>query len=278
MKKKNSRPVLAFFAVACALLLAGCAIGPRERHSSSSVVDYLYPETKEPVKIEPSIPTLALPLRVGIAFVPGYDGIMTERDRTDLLNQVAENFKNRPYVKSIEVIPSPYLKRRGGFANLDQIKTMYGIDVIALVSLDQVQFTDSNFLSITYWSIVGAYIIPAEKNDTHTMLDTVVYDIASRAMLFRAPGTSHIKGHATPMNLSEQLRLDGGEGLQLANKEMIANLETQLAAFREKVKAQPSDYRVVHRPGYSGGGAVDTLGLALFAAGAAALLSRRKTD
>ncbi len=48
---------------------------------------------------------------------------------------------------------------------------MYDIDVIALVSYDQVQFTDGSFLSLTYWTIVGAYVVAGEKNDTSTMLD-----------------------------------------------------------------------------------------------------------
>jgi rhombotail lipoprotein len=89
---------------------------------------------------------------------------------------------------------------------------MYNVDVVALLSYDQAQFTDEGALSLTYLTIVGAYLVPAEKNDTHTMLDAVVYDIRSRKMLFRAPGTSQIKGHATLMNLSEQRRKDSDAG------------------------------------------------------------------
>ena len=37
------------------------------------------------------------------------------------------------------------------------------------------QFTDEGLASFAYWTIIGAYIIPGEKNDTHTMLDAVVY-------------------------------------------------------------------------------------------------------
>ena len=75
-----------------------------------------------------------------------------------------------------------------------------------------------------------------EKNDTSTMLDTVVYDIASKKMLFRAPGTSVVKGRATPINLTEELRIDSNKGFHLAAKEMTSNLQTQLSIFKEKVK------------------------------------------
>lgn len=41
------------------------------------------------------------------------------------------------------------------------------MDVVALVSRDQVQFTDQGLLSLTHWTLVGAYIVPGERNDTH---------------------------------------------------------------------------------------------------------------
>lgn len=262
------------------LSVGGCATG-RQTHSAVSVVEYLYPDTKSPV-VKPAIPVLTLPLRVGIAFVPGsgYRGAtaLTETSKIDLMKTVAEHFRKYPYVKEIEIIPSAYLRPKGSFTNLDQIRTMYGIDVIALVSYDQVQFTDQGVLSLSYWTIVGAYVVPGEMNDTHTMLDTVVYDIASRKMLFRAPGTHHIKGRATPVNLAEQRRLDSGTGFSEAAKDMIANLDLQLAAFKDKVKERPAEYRVVHTPEYTsrGGGSLDAIMLVLVSVLAAGSIGLRR--
>ncbi len=255
--------------------VTGCATG-QTRHATSTV-DYLYPNTKDPI-VTPDVPVLTLPMRVGIAFVPGDGGgnygrglmavrsqnfILTEKKKTDLMQEVAKHFKKYPFVKDIEIIPSAYLTPRGSFTNLDQIRTMYGVDVIVLLSYDQVQFTDEGMLSLTYWTIVGAYVVPGEKNDTHTMLDAVVYDIKSRKMLFRAPGTNHIKGKATLVNLSEELRANSEEGFNGAAKEMIINLDQQLASFKEKVKERPAEYKVVHSPGYSGGGSFDLITLAM---------------
>jgi len=267
--------------LACLLLVclavSGCATGTTR--NATSVVDYLYPNTRDPV-VTPSIPVLTLPTRVGIAFVPGARGqgvgtsrgaapfrgpqveTLTEAKKTAVLQEVANHFKKYPFVKDIEIIPSAYLTPRGGFANLEQIRTMYGLDVIALVSFDQTQFTDEGALSLAYWTIIGAYVVKGEKNDTHTMLDAVVYDIPSRKMLFRAPGTSHIRGSATLVNLSEQLRKDSEAGFNQATKQMIANLDQQLVVFRERVKERPAEYTVVRT---QGGGTLDAFMLALLA-------------
>jgi rhombotail lipoprotein len=263
------------------LAISGCATGTTR--NATSIVDYLYPNTRDPV-VTPSIPVLTLPTRVGIAFVPGgvraqqvgtfsaarafrgaQEGTLTEAKRMTVMQEVSNHFKKYPFVKDIEIIPSAYLTPRGGFANLDQIRTMYGLDVIALVSFDQTQFTDEGALSLAYWTIIGAYVVKGQKNDTHTMLDAVVYDIPSRKMLFRAPGTSHINGSATLVNLSEQLRKDSETGFNEATKQMITNLDQQLVAFRERVKERPAEYTVVRTPSYRGGGALDGFMLALLA-------------
>lgn len=261
------------------LFLAGClgTLGQRQTRYTSSVVDYLYP--KKEVVVEPSVPYLNLPLRVGVAFVPGTSKVaraadLSETDKMALMERIAAEFRALPFVKEIELIPSAYLVPEGGFTNLDQIRTMYGVDVIALLSFDQVQHTDEGLLSLSYWTIVGAYVVKGEKNDTSTMMDAAVYDIASRKMLFRAPGTSHVKGSATPVNLSEQLRMDSAEGFSLAADQLVMNLKDQLERFKEKVKQRPEEYVVKHRAGYTGGGSLGA-GYALLVLGLGGWALRR---
>jgi len=256
--KPGARMFYCCMAVILALVLAGC-MGYQTR-MKSSVVDYLYAyqdETRE----EASVPVLQLPLNVGIAFVPEQgagrrgssgawtnwwgEGVLSEATRQDLLDGVADHFRDLDYVDEIEVIPSAYLTPRGGFANLEQIRTMYDIDVIALVSYDQIQFTDEGMLSLTYWTIVGAYVVQGEKNDTHTMLDTAVYDIESHKMLLRAPGVSNIRGSATIVNLSEELRRDSLRGFEQAAEDMIVNLDAALERLHDKIKAQPEKIKIV---------------------------------
>ena len=173
----------------------------------------------------------------------------------DLMEKISAQFKSYPFVKSIEQIPTAYLTPRGGFANLEQIRSIYGVDVMVLLSYDQVQFTDQGLLSLSYWTIVGAYVVQGEKNDTQTMLDGAVYDIASHKLLFRAPGLSKIKGSATYVNESQQLRQDSERGFTDAATNLVDGLKVQLEGFKERVKNSPEEFKLVHKPGYTGAAA-----------------------
>jgi rhombotail lipoprotein len=264
------------------VLVVGCATQTRYY---SSTVEYLYPGKSDPVD-QPSIPVMSIPMKVAIAFVPDIGTergrgfwqqilpslsnkptgmILTEKQKVDLMQEVSKHFRKYSYIGPIEVIPSAYLTPRGSFANLDQIRTMYRVDAVALLAYDQVQFTDEGAASFLYWTIVGAYVVPGEKNTTQTMMDAVIYDIKSRKMLFRSPGVSQIKGSATPVNLSEELRRDSEKGFQEAAKDLIKNLDTQLALFTDKIKKEPEEYKVVYRPGHTGGGDLGWVFLTLFA-------------
>jgi len=257
--KMNLTKLTATFLIVAAIGITAGGCATRAVHHSSSVVQYLYPDQRQPME-KPQIPLLSLPMRVGIAFVPetkNYNNYLTEKEKIELMAQVSRDFKKYAFVKSIDLIPSAYLTPSGSFTNLDQIRTMFGIDAIALLSFDQARFTDEGLASITYWTLIGAYIVPGEKNDTHTMVDAAVYDIKSRKMLFRAPGISHIKSKATPVNQSEQARHDSLDGFEQASKDLVKNLEIQLDLFKEKIKESPQDYQIVYKPGYTGGGSLD---------------------
>lgn len=263
------------------LVLTGC-VGwhAKQRGQGTSVMQYLYPESSAQVDLG-RVPELALPLRVGVAFVPPADrragygsNTPTEQERAALVEKVAERFRELPYIGKVEHIPSAYLRPGGGFANLDQVRSMFGVDVIALVAYDQVQFTDQNILSLAYWTIVGAYVVKGEHNDTQTLLDAVVYDIPSRGLLFRAPGTSQVKAGATSVGLEASLRADSAKGFELATEDMVKNLETELAAFRVRLKDNPERVQISHRPGYSGAGSFSG-GFALLLTGGLIWLSRR---
>ena len=219
-----------------ALLASGCS--PTTTRYRSSLVEFLYPD-RQSVAEQPSAPALTLPLKAGIAFVPdaqliaNSNAMVSEAERTRLLQKIAEAFRQSAFVSSIEIIPSAYLSPEGSFTNLDQIAAMYGIDAVALLSYDQVQHTDEGMLTLTYWTVVGAYTIQGEKNSTNTMLDAAVFHIKSRTMLFRAPGISFVKGSATPVNLSASLREDSLRGYELAAEDLVANLTTQIGLFSQ---------------------------------------------
>src|SRR5437667_930936 len=249
--------------VGCALLQLG-PVTPQHRYASSAV-EYLYPKNLSHTE-EPGIPVLSLPLKIGIAFVPedqssarrcGFsptESQFTEERKMALMKEVSAKFKKYPFIQSIQLIPTPYLTPRGSFANLEQMRSMFGVDVVVLLSYDQVQFTDQGLLSLTYLTVVGSFVIPGEKNDTQTMVDAVVYDIASRKLLFRAPGTSRIHAKAAPLNQREQLRLDGERGFQQTATNVVVKLQEELDLFKDRVKSSSEEFKFVANPGYKGCG------------------------
>ena len=255
-------------ALTTAALAAGCAtwFDPAPSAQRATVVEYLYPKGEQPT-LSPTLPELRLPLRVGIAFVPGEraaDLPETERDR--LLHRVKDAFANRPYISAIEVIPTAYLRTRGGFDNLEQAARMFNVDVVTLLSYDQVQFKDNNRLSLLYWTLIGAYLVNGDQYDVNTLVDASVFDVASRKLLFRAPGTSQIKGSSPLVKFSEASRAARSEGFRQAIDTLIPQLDQQLEDFKVRIK-EDKVARVTEKPGYTGhgGGSSDLAALGLIA-------------
>jgi rhombotail lipoprotein len=248
------------------LVLAGCAswFPQGSVKQAGSIVDYLYPDAKEPPQLQPSVTYLRPPVRVGIAFVPGgsWGAGLPEPDKAKLLERVKASFAQYSFIGNIEIIPTQYLRPKGGFANLEQIARMFNVEVIALLSYDQVQFNDTNALSVLYWTIIGAYIIHGDQYDIQTMVDASVFDVRSRKLLFRAPGTSQIKGSASLVGFSERARGARLEGYNKAVDELVPRLQTELESFKERIK-NDSGFKVENKPGYSGGGDLGWLSLLL---------------
>lgn len=262
------------------LTLGGCAsmFAARSVHQAGSVVDYLYPNAQEAPTLQPGVTRLRLPVRVGIAFVPGGAASgPSDLERMQLLDRVKGAFTQYDYIGSIDVIPSDYLRPRGGFDNLDQVARMFNVDVMVLVSYDQIRFNDVNRLAVLYWTVVGAYLIKGDRYDVETLLDAAVFDVHSRKLLFRAPGTSQVKGTSTLAGYSKDVRGAQNDGYGQAVEQLIPALQTQLAGFKERVKSDPGIQ--IERSAASAGGHGGAGGLgwpaALLLLGAAACLGRR---
>lgn len=259
------------------LMLQGCGLTSQSNKYSSSVMDYLYP--KEHVIVRPSIPTLCLPIKVGIAFVPEKDNFycsipLSEVEKTEAIELVRQAFSQYHFIDTIEIIPSSYLQREGGFPNLEFIRNIFEIDVAVLLSYDQIVHNRENIGALTYLTIVGAYLIPGDSNNIHTMIDATVYHIESRKLLFRAPGVSEVCGYSNMVNLNENQRLLRCQGFHRALKHMIPQLQCELESFKVKMQQKPEDYEVVYQPGYTGGGSLDAVFLII--AGTCLLGFRRR--
>ncbi len=258
--------MIAALAAACAGLYGG---GTRQG-VSSSLVDYLYPKGEVPPRQEGVIPHLQIPLAVGLAFVPSQSpagNVLPEAERMRLLNDVKSAFAGRDYIREIAVIPDAYMRSGRGFDALEQTARLYGLDVMALVSYDQVTHTSEKKSSLLYWTIVGAYFIEGNKNDVQTFVDTAVIDVATRKLLFRAPGTSEHKSDSTLVEVERDLRAGQQKGFETAMADMTVNLDKELATFRERIKTDGS-VRVTRTGGAeTGGGGAAGAGFLMLIAG-----------
>jgi rhombotail lipoprotein len=254
-----------------ALLLTGCSTmwnwsGSARSGASSSLVDYLYPDGEVPADIQETIPYLELPLRVGIAFVPGQSGYGTisEATKMNLLEKVKAEFVDREYISHIEVIPDTYLRSSKGITGMQQVARLYGADVMALVSYDQVAVSEENPSGLLYWTIVGAYLIKATSNEVQTFVDTAVFDVDTARLLFRAPGAHTMSDRSTLVEAGEVVRKARDESFAVAMEQMTGNLTIELDRFQERVKEDPSVAQTGWRPG-SGGGSIGWLMLVMLA-------------
>lgn len=244
---------------ASALMLTSCSSLVSQQTGkqsvSSSLMDFLYPEKTDKAVHSPEIPVLSLPVNVGIAFVPsaGWKGdAIHNKDQYELLEKVKASFVQYDYIDRIEVIPSTYLAGGEGFTTLEQVGRLYDVDVMALVSYDQVTQSVENNAALLYWTIVGMYVIPGNENTVQTFVDTAVFDIKSRKMLFRAPGISKLEKRTTAVGIDETLSEKSMEGFNIAVTDMSQNLDDELARFKIRVKEEKIA-KVEHKTNYSGG-------------------------
>jgi rhombotail lipoprotein len=254
-----SRRFLAFTLLI--LTVSAACTDTRQISRRSNLMSFLYPSATEPPAMTGGPIRLNLPLRVGIAFVPrepssrpfyAAEGLPAGETEERLLDIVKKSFEGRDWVKEIVIIPSTYLAPGGGFRNLDQLARMFDTSVIALVSIDQFQSSDPTPMSFLYLSIVGAYVLPLNHNDTRTLIDAAVFYVPARTFLLRAPGHSTITGYSTAIAVDQSLRGRSHKGLELAMVDLTGNLTSAIDQFKQRVIAGRSgDIDIVARDGRS---------------------------
>jgi rhombotail lipoprotein len=233
-------------------------------HSSSSLVEFLYPDGSVPHG-EDAIPQLRLPLRVGLSFLPSHGDAPTldAAERENLLERIRQRFSSRKFVSGITLIPDYYLKDRTGFAGLEGVQRLYGVDVMALVSYDQVTHEDGNRRSLGYLTIVGAYVLHGNRHDVSTLVDLAVVDPSTRALLLRAGGIDVRQGDSTLIDERRDARRAAAEGFDAATNQLIEHFDGELTRFESDVRAGRANVRIVttNDSGPGGGGAFGWFGL-----------------
>ncbi|MGX5175335.1 rhombotarget lipoprotein [Aliikangiella sp. IMCC44653] len=246
------------------VLLTGCMSNHTQRGASSNLVEYLYPNGQVISHHQDQMPLLKLPLKVGIAFIPETShyasGVLTEFEKHALLEQVASRFRDDKSVKSIQIVPELYLKQGKGFVTIEQVAALHNVDVMALVSYDHVASHELRTSSLAYWTIVGAYFVKGESTEFQTFVDTAVFDVKTRKLLFRAPGMHADSRNHSAVGFEKGNREMRVNSFKLASQQMAQNLTLELEKFKQKVK-QGQEVKVEYDKSYyrSGGGSFGVL-------------------
>lgn len=246
-----------------ATLLTACS-SHSGKHRSSSIVDLLYGKEQVITEREQQI-ELSLPLTVGVAFVPGADGheFPSEAELQSAAESVRQKFAQEAAIKRIQVIPSYHLKGRRGFDSVAELGRLYNIDVLALISYDQVVNQASNNRSFWYLTVVGAYLVDGQQANIHTFTETAVFDLRSRQLLFSAPGYDQRKLSSNLSDVDRQIRVAQAESFSASVEQMNGNLTVALEQFKEDVREdgratiQPKQRaKIADQAAYSNGGSV----------------------
>lgn len=268
--------------------LTGCADLPcwsscqRHAQNSTSLVEFLYPNGAPP-PAQDAQPQLHLPLRVGLAFLPSrgpaaVDGLDAAHQEA-LLEQIRQRFIARKFIAEIVLIPDYYLQGRRGFEGLEGVQHLYGVDLMALVSYDQVAHEDGNDWSLGYVTIVGAYLLKGTRHDVSTLVDLAVVDPSTHSLVLRAGGFDNRHGNVKLIDEPRRLREAAADGFTAATQQMIDHFDTALTAFEADVHNGKAKVRVVsNRAGSAGGGGSFEWYSLLALVPLAVLRARRRSD
>jgi rhombotail lipoprotein len=277
-----------FFALTMMFGLTGCSTFAcfstchRHAQNSTSLVDFLYPQGTPPPR--DAQPQLHLPLRVGLTFLPsnGSEALngLDEAHKEVLLQDIRRRFISRKFVAEIVVLPDYYLRGKRGFEGLEAVQRLYGVDLMALVSYDQVTHEDDNNWSLGYVTIVGAYFLNGTRHDVSTLVDLAVVDPATRSLVLRAGGIDSRHGNVTLIREDRALREASSEGFTAATTQMIDHFDTALTAFEAEVREGKANVKVVSNNGRptGGGGSIDWLALLFFVPLTIAAARRREGE
>ena len=171
---------------------------------------------------------------------------MRRSDRSSS-SQVRQHFSERKFVSEIVIIPDYYLSAQRGFAGLEAVQRLYSVDVMALVSYDQVMHADVNNWSLGYLTIVGMYVLKGNRYDVSTLVDP-----ATRSLILRGGGVDTRHGNTTVIEERRESREAGAAAFRAASEQMTQHFDAALTAFEAQVRTGHANVRVVRKDGSGG--------------------------
>ncbi|MFH1027848.1 MAG: rhombotarget lipoprotein [Pseudomonadota bacterium] len=223
--------------LACLPLCPGCAYSSsvRTNQSQSNLATFLFGGAT-PQRPAQKVP-LALPARVGVAFVPGdpASSNIPETIKKEVVDAVKSQLsKHSRYVAGAQSIPTMYLSPKGGVSNLEQVAEQFDVDVIVLLGANQFQKHERNplaaFLDLT---VIGSFVIPGNTVDTSTVLEAAVYHVPSRALIFRTDGSDEKASRSTAFGSTRAAHNDAVSSIEDASGKLVVSISNALVGFEK---------------------------------------------
>jgi rhombotail lipoprotein len=281
-----------FAGVTCCALLSGCA--PYVARDSSSIP---LGSVIDPVKDSRQISTktsLTFPASIAIMFVPG-----KERDLPKtILREAADSLKaqlmsNPKYVRSVSIVTMDDTSAK---VSLDDVRALYDAEIAVILSYDQDQISRQNGPgALIDFTVVGAFVAPTAKTETHTHVDGQVVHIVSNALIFRQSGTDKRSEFSTPYGRESAMNSESMNSFLAATTDFgnaLANTLTKFDNFdlsqavsmsvapagsndKESTDGHANSWNKVDSFKFNGGGSLDLVTFVLMLLGLCFSASRR---
>ena len=243
--------------VAVMLLVAAGCEGPvvSSEHAHSRLVPPAVAGDAA-VDARPAQPqSLPVPARVALAFVPegksGAPGASSDRPaswssgplpeafKTQVLEVLAEAFRDKSVVAEVEVVPSFYLTGATAPDIVASVRATFDVDAVALVTYDLQHFQRVNGWACTYVLLVPYFFAPGNQIDSQLYLDAAVYWAQDGALLFRADGSAEGHARTAPPYLDEHVEQVTRGCFDGAIAALVPRLQHELDQFSRRMHGEP---------------------------------------
>lgn len=209
MKKKW----VSLICVLAAVTIGGCAADVHRTRVTGTAPIFSYLSLKD--STIGGVPTdpLTFPTRVAIVYAPPLSTKpQTEQVPQTTLHAAAESLKKQLLVHS-NYVKSVVIGHTGETLSLEQIRNMYGCDIVVILSYSQLQSAErggiSKALDIT---LVGGHLYPGVTISTETGIEATVIHAPTQYILFTESGSNSRKTYSIPGGVDTSARNEAREG------------------------------------------------------------------
>jgi rhombotail lipoprotein len=240
------------FASITGVACTGCFSPPPAR---SGALDYLTRKGCEGV--DDADVKVKVPARIGVALPPAETSdaaakaglpptahrvaatTIPDARRQDLVTRVVDSIRQREGIGPVQVVPTSYLSAGGGFAELGRAGSSFGFDLVAVVSWDQFRFDGEGRAAFDFGTLEGERAVEGGPDETVTVMDAALFDVATRALLVRVAGDSRVKASKIAASTPEGLRDTSLAGFDDALKDLTGKLDAAMTEFTGKLAKGP---------------------------------------